>query len=128
MDNVTGSQSSSPASAAAALPVVSGPEVSDLLAMQQHIPAATGKSLSGTGGADVIDGGYGAQSMSGGAGNDVYIVSSQQDTVGEKSGGGTDTLLSWVGFHLPANVENLVMLGNAGGWLTGNSLDNILVG
>ena len=45
---------------------------------------------------DVIDGGYDADRMSGGAGNDVYYVNSFLDEVAEKAGEGTDTIRTGV--------------------------------
>ena len=41
-------------------------------------------------------------------------------------GGGVDTIVTyWVGYTLPANVQNLVVQGN-GAYGVGNSLDNVI--
>ncbi|NJO12443.1 MAG: calcium-binding protein [Gammaproteobacteria bacterium] len=66
--------------------------------------------------------------MTGGAGNDTYVVDSSGDTVVELGGGGTDTVNSSVAFTLSDNVENLLLTGamNIGG--TGNDLANMLTG
>jgi Ca2+-binding RTX toxin-like protein len=80
----------------------------------------------GNGGNDVLDGVNGA-AMSGGSGNDLYIVESSSDTVNEASGAGTDTVASYVSYTLGANVENLVLLGGAVSG-TGNSLANAITG
>ena len=83
-------------------------------------------TLIGGQGDDNLDGGTGADIMSGGTDNDTYWVDDAGDQVVEEPGEGTDTVYSSVGFTLPANVENLILLpGAASG--TGNLLANIIV-
>ncbi|HUL13057.1 MAG TPA: calcium-binding protein [Methylococcaceae bacterium] len=93
--------------------------------------------LKGRNGNDTLDGGAGVDKLIGGAGNDIYVVDSAGDVVTESAGGGTDTVQSLIGYALGANVENLVLTGNAAingrgnnlvNTLTGNSADNILNG
>jgi hypothetical protein len=80
------------------------------------------------GGADVIDGGSGADRMLGSAGNDTYIVDNTGDRVVEQPGEGTDTVKSPFPGALPANVENFVLTGSAAGTLTGSAVANALTG
>lgn len=78
----------------------------------------------------------GANTPPGGAGDDLYIVSSILDEVIELPGGGTDTVQASIDYVLPDNVENLLLVdpatsgaGNAlANMITGNALDNTLRG
>ena len=91
----------------------------------------------GTGGNDVLTGGNdndaldglaGADTMSGGAGNDIYFVDQAGDVVTELLDKGTqDTIVSMITLTLPANVENLQLVGGALNG-TGNGLDNDILG
>ncbi|MEZ5742980.1 MAG: calcium-binding protein [Sphingomonadaceae bacterium] len=62
---------------------------------------------------DRLDGGPGNDAMYGGTGNDIFIVAQPGDTVIENAGQGTDTIYSYLGIALPANVENLILRGTA---------------
>jgi Ca2+-binding RTX toxin-like protein len=66
--------------------------------------------------------------MSGGGGDDVYVVDSAADVVTEYAGEGTDTVLSSVSRTLGSNQENLTLNGAAPVSGTGNSLANVLTG
>lgn len=77
---------------------------------------------------DTLDGGTGADNMSGGFGNDTYIVDNQDDLIWEPRGQGFDTVRSSISTTLGDNLESLVLTGFAGINATGNSLDNLLVG
>jgi Ca2+-binding RTX toxin-like protein len=66
--------------------------------------------------------------MVGTAGDDTFVVDNSRDTVSEASSQGTDTVVSSVGFTLPANVENLTLVGALNASLNGNGLDNVLTG
>ena len=59
----------------------------------------------------MLDGGAGADTMLGGAGNDTYVVDATTDVVTEAAGQGTDTIQSSVTYTLGANVENLTLTG-----------------
>jgi Ca2+-binding RTX toxin-like protein len=76
----------------------------------------------------VLDGGTGADTMAGGAGDDTYIVDDAGDVVVENPDEGTDTVQSFITYTLGANVENLTLTGSGAINGTGNSLDNILTG
>jgi len=85
---------------------------------------ATGNSLD-----NVLTGGYGAHVLTGGVGNDTYVVQSSQTTVVEGAGEGVDEVRSIFSFVLGDNIENLALLqhGDAD-TATGNSLSNVLTG
>jgi Ca2+-binding RTX toxin-like protein len=85
-------------------------------------------TLLGEGGADLLDGGLGADSLVGGAGNDTYRVNTPLDRVLEQAGAGSDHVLAWSSFVLPAEVERLTLAGTAAVHGTGNGLANAITG
>ena len=101
----------------------SGNELANLL----H-GGAGGNVLDGRGGDDTLDGAAGADTLIGGAGNDLYLVDDVGDSVVEAEDDGVDSVQSWVSMALPDGVENLQLLGSAGGTAVGNALDNRIVG
>jgi Ca2+-binding RTX toxin-like protein len=88
-------------------------------------------AISGTGNAldNVLNGllNLGGNVLTGGAGNDTYIIGAG-DTVVEASGGGTDTVQSLFTYTLGSNVENLTLTGIGAINGTGNGLNNTLTG
>jgi Ca2+-binding RTX toxin-like protein len=75
--------------------------------------------------------------MTGGTGNDTYVVDNGSDQVVENPGEGSDAVFSTVHFVLPVNVETLVLQGSAdlqgygngdANTLTGNAGSNLLDG
>ncbi len=76
---------------------------------------------------NVLDGTAGADTMVGGDGNDTYFVDNAGDRVTENADQGIDTVYAGANFTLDANVENLMLYGNAITG-TGNALDNVLTG
>ena len=96
--------------------------------------------LTGDGFANILIGGLGVDTMNGGAGNDIYVVTEAGDTVNENAGAGTGSDTVWstlVNYTLTANVETLNLggtgnfngTGNAGNnTLNGNGGSNILIG
>jgi serralysin len=88
--------------------------------------------LFGRGGNDQLfdGGGADADSLFGGAGDDIYIVENAGSSTIEGVGEGTDTVQTgFFSYALQANIENLTLTGNAGhGAGVGNALDNLIVG
>lgn len=85
--------------------------------------------LTGNSGDNTLDGGAGEDVLVGGLGNDIYKVDNAGDEISELSNAGTDTVYSKA-YHytLSANIENLILDGNAAINGTGNSLDNVITG
>jgi Ca2+-binding RTX toxin-like protein len=101
-----------------------GAEVEDLI-------LAGGEAITGTGNAlaNRIDGSQNtaANVLTGGAGNDTYVVGAGDTTI-ELAGGGIDTVESASAWTLAAEVENLTLTGTAAINGTGNNLANVLRG
>jgi len=89
---------------------------------------ALANSMTGNSAANTLDGGVGADTLIGGAGDDTYVVDNAGDVVTEAASEGTDTVQARVSHTLAANVENLVLVGNAASSGTGNSAANVLTG
>jgi len=71
----------------------------------------------------------GLQRIYGTYGDDTYYVSSQADVITDPVNGGTDTVVASTGYHLPSNLEILVLAIGAGSIFgVGNASDNSLVG
>ena len=84
--------------------------------------------IRGTNGHNVLDGGAGADDLTGYLGNDTYVVDDAGDTVTEFSGQGTDTVRSRLAaYTLETHVENLALATGAITG-TGNSAANVLTG
>lgn len=79
-------------------------------------------------GDQTLDGGLGADTLAGGEGRDRYMVDNVDDLVVELAGGGTDEIQSSVSYTLPANVENMTLLGSDSINATGNAVFNRLLG
>ena len=84
--------------------------------------------LNGGSGNDVLNGGTGADVMLGGTGNDTYYVDDPGDVVTELVNQGTDTVHTTVSYALSPNVEILIADTDTGLSLTGNNLDNTIIG
>jgi Ca2+-binding RTX toxin-like protein len=75
---------------------------------------------------NILDGGEGADSMAGGAGDDTYYVDNIGDIIREFAGqGGADKVVATIDYVLDGNVENLD-LGSGASKGTGNALANIM--
>jgi Ca2+-binding RTX toxin-like protein len=91
----------------------------------------TGTStINGTGNAlnNVLTGNTAANTLTGGAGNDTYVINNTTDIVAEELNEGTDLVQSSVTYTLSANVENLTLTGTTAINGTGNALNNVLTG
>ncbi len=86
-------------------------------------------AINGTGNGldNVIIGNSAGNRLTGGAGNDTYVVGAG-DTVVESVNAGVDIVQSSVTHTLAANVENLTLMGTGAINGTGNALNNVLVG
>lgn len=87
-------------------------------------------SINGIGNAldNVLTGNTGINKLTGGLGNDAYVVDNPRDVVVENNRGGIDTILSSISYSLKLNVENVTLTGTAALNGTGNTLNNILTG
>jgi Ca2+-binding RTX toxin-like protein len=66
--------------------------------------------------------------MTGGAGNDRYVVNSSGDKVVEASGGGSDSVSSGITYTLPSHVEKLTLTGSNNVNGAGNTSSNTITG
>jgi Ca2+-binding RTX toxin-like protein len=82
------------------------------------------------GGNDLFDGrgGQVLEALSGGAGNDTFVLSDADTTLVETSTGGTDLVRSTVDYVLQEFVENLTLIGTADLTGRGNGLANQISG
>lgn len=85
-------------------------------------------NATGNGANNILDGSQNtaANVLTGGTGNDTYILGTGDSAV-EAAAAGTDTVQSAINLTLGANIENGVLLGTALS-LTGNSANNSLIG
>ena len=83
----------------------------------------TGQTFVGTAGADVINGGTGADLLQGLGGDDTYYVNHSGDFIDERGNGGNDTVYTKVNYTVADNVEN-VRLAAAGLTVTGSAYNN----
>ena len=119
--------------------IVGGSAMGDLSALNAWLDlrAPLTTTLSGGLGDDLVVGALGAESMAksmgdsmaGGAGNDTYLVDHLGDLVHEAAHAGLDTVQTTLSsYTLGANVERLVLTGDAAQSGVGNDLNNVLIG
>lgn len=99
-----------------------------LLPTGMILGTARDDQLTGKSGGDVIDGGLGADRMTGKGGDDTYYIENAGDIIVEAAAEGTDTARSRVSFTLGAHVEKLVLEGSAAIGAIGNAASNVLTG
>lgn len=76
---------------------------------------------------NILDGGAGADALTGGLGDDEYFIDHINDTIVEMANEGFDAVNAAINYSLDDNVEKLTLVGTAvSGY--GNALDNILIG
>ena len=113
------------------LPTITGGEQNDALgatAAMRLEGGAGNDTLNGSALNDILVGGAGADRLVGSAGNDSYFVD-DLDRIVEAANGGTDTVYVTDSYTLSAaNVENLVLIGEAAASLIGSSQANTLTG
>ena len=114
----------------ATTPTTTGGTAAASVATTNNIWGGTGTdTLNGTDANDRIASVGGSDRMSGGKGDDTYVIYSGTEQVIEKAGEGVDTVETWIGkYALAANVENLVIIGTSWTQGTGNDLANTIVG
>ncbi|TKB95331.1 MAG: hypothetical protein E8D41_00810 [Nitrospira sp.] len=100
-----------------------------LAANLEHLTLTGAAAIHGTGNAldNILVGNSAANRLTGGAGNDTYVVGAG-DTVVESSNSGTDTVHSSVTWTLGSNLEHLTLTGSSAINGTGNSAANVLTG
>ncbi len=90
---------------------------------------ALDNTLTGNAADNLLDGRGGADKLAGGLGDDTYVVDLKTDAVSEAAKAGDDTVQSFLGYVLGANLENLVLADGAGDIAgTGNAAANTLFG
>ena len=101
-----------------------------LVANVENLELTGAVAINGTGNAldNWLTGNIAVNTLSGGLGNDTYVIDSLADAVVEAAGEGTDTVRASIDYTLGANLENLVLTGMANLTGTGNGLANVLTG
>lgn len=66
--------------------------------------------------------------MSGGSGDDTYLVDSRWDWFNEAYSGGNDTVIVRISYELGFSQENLYLSGSADIHATGNADANLIIG
>jgi len=102
-------------------------QIEQIANFQNAIGSAFDDIITGTEVRNRLDGGAGADTLSGGLGNDTYVVDNVGDVVTELAGEGGDTVEASVDYTLAANVENLVLTGAALMGI-GNTRPNVITG
>jgi len=99
-----------------------------LTGIERLIGSDFGDTLAGNTKSNRIDGAAGADTMTGGAGNDTYVVDDAGDMAMEAEKGGTDVVECSVTYTLADNIERLYLTGTGDIDGTGNHGKNVLKG
>ena len=116
-----------------ALGIYGGFTIANGVTIENAVAGSGNDTLTGNSVANVLNGGAGADSLAGLAGDDVYYVDNLGDVVSEASGEGRDVVYSSISYALAAgaSVEILstisVVATNAID-LTGNGIGNVIYG
>lgn len=108
--------------------IIGGYTIAHGVTLENAVGGSGNDTLIGNAADNVLEGGAGADKMSGGPGNDTYVVDNVRDVITELVNQGIDTEYASVKVTLAANVENLVLTGDAAIGGTGNGLANVLTG
>jgi Ca2+-binding RTX toxin-like protein len=94
-----------------------------------HLTGNAAINATGNAGNNVLIGNQAVNTLTGGLGNDTYVIFDLRDVLIEEAGEGWDTVLSSVSYTLLDNFEGLDLTRRAGNINAfGNSVDNILRG
>src|SRR5215472_9174614 len=86
-----------------------------------------GTTLYGTTDNDQLAANAPGMTLVGLGGDDIFIVYDPSDVVVQAPNSGVSTVETWgSGYTLPANVQNLTLMGSADAYAIGNSLNNII--
>jgi trimeric autotransporter adhesin len=75
---------------------------------------------------NILTGNSGKNRLTGGIGNDIYVVDNAGDVVTENAGEGIDTVQSSISYALGFNLENLTLTSATGLVGDGNALNNVI--
>ncbi len=110
-------------------------DVENLTGMSASGQILTGNALdniiTGGDGGDTLAGGGGSDTLRGGAGDDIYLIT-DLEIADETGGSGNDevrTALATIdlkGPHIQGDIENLTGTSDAGQYLAGNALNNVI--
>ncbi len=132
--------SADPASVAAAPQPVSPPDLhrAETQAAPAAMPARCGQEtthrierdgVTGTPQNDYFQTFYGdTVTRAGGPGDDTYVVTDPRMFILEQPDQGVDSVLAWVDYVLPSNVENITVAAGWGLHVTGNAASNFVTG
>ena len=89
--------------------------------------STSGTTVYGTSGDDQLAANAPDMTLVGNGGDDTFIVYDSSDAVVQAANSGVSTVETWgSGYTLPANVQNLTLMGSADAYAVGNSLNNII--